>query len=296
MTEEHKYKQNAKLHLYETKHSGFYPEDPDKLVNLVPKSWTKFTVTDGTWMTDNTLTPLENRDIYLANKIDELDEYKKNYYQASSHFIIDHENKTMSVNPFDTLYNFHTGILYDNENFTIYSQTPAKYGGIENRLTATQNGLEYKLTALDPSEQETYTMESAHWFPPEFHFSATINDLSGSDMIDQYNDLFEDSDVILINSGVLNFDNTVTSGSWKGSDSNYWDKQAQERKTGQLPGYNDKGTDRWEKTETYGTKGTAECIDPNDRTQTSEQSPFNAGCNFISGDVDMVPEGALIIW
>jgi hypothetical protein len=132
MAEEHKYKPNAKLHLYETKHSGFYPEDPDKLVNLVPKSWTKFTVTDGEWMTDNTLVPLENRDIYLANKIDELDEYKKNYYQASSHFIIDHENKTMAVNPFDTLYVFKDGILYDNENFTIYSQTPAKYGGVEN--------------------------------------------------------------------------------------------------------------------------------------------------------------------
>ena len=80
--EEHKYKPNAKLHLYETKHRGFYPENPDKLVNLVPKSWTKFTVTDGEWMTDNTLVPLENRDIYLANKIDELDEYKKNYYQV----------------------------------------------------------------------------------------------------------------------------------------------------------------------------------------------------------------------
>lgn len=92
---------------------------------------------------------------------------------------------------------------------------------------------------------------------------------------------------------MLDFDNTVTSGEWKGSESDYWDEQAQERKTGQLPGYDDYGTERWEKTVTYGEKGITACIKPNDRTETT---PTNAGCNFISGSIDMVPEGALIIW
>ena len=296
MAEEHKYKPNAKLHLYETKHSGFYPEDPDKLVNLVPKSWTKFTVTDGDWMTDNTLVPLENRDIYLANKIDELDEYKKNYYQASSHFIIDHENKTMSVNPFDTLYVFKDGILYDNENFTIYSQTPAKYGGVLNKLTADSQGIAYMYTPIPADEQEKYTSAipgQGDWHLPSSFFSATINGSAGQGMIDEYNTYFEGANFIMINSGMLDFDNTVTSGEWKGSESDYWDEQAQERKTGQLPGYDDYGTERWEKTETYGSKGITDCIKPNDRTETT---PTNAGCNFISGGVDMVPEGALIIW
>ena len=74
------YKPNALIHLYETAHSGFYGEEPTTTVNLVPKTWTRYTVTDGDWMTPKTVEPLVLRDIYLANKIDELDEYKKNLY------------------------------------------------------------------------------------------------------------------------------------------------------------------------------------------------------------------------
>ncbi len=308
MAEEHKYKPNAKLHLYETKHSGFYPEDPDKLVNLVPKSWTKFTVTDGEWMTDNTLVPLENRDIYLANKIDELDEYKKNYYQASSHFIIDHENKTMSVNPFDTLYVFKDGILYDNENFTVYSKTPAKYGGVVNKLTSDSEGIAYMYTPIPADQQEKYTSAipgEGDWHLPEFKFSATINGLEEQAMIDEYHRYFDNADIVCVNAtdNDLKYDNTITSGEWHGSESDYWDEQAKERKTGPVPGYNDEGTSKWGNTAQYneGEKGSAFCFDPHNRTHVSIGDYFAAGPNLISGEsmnpiIDMVPINKLILW
>ena len=82
-----------KAHLYETEHSGFYDNNdvkhipyflpsawttftPEQITtatfNMVPKTWTKFTVTDGDWMTKNTLIPLSSRDLYLADLLDNL--------------------------------------------------------------------------------------------------------------------------------------------------------------------------------------------------------------------------------
>ena len=82
-----------KAHLYETEHSGFYDNNdvkhipyflpsawttftPEQITtatfNMVPKTWTKFTVTDGDWMTKNTIIPLSSRDLYLADLLDNL--------------------------------------------------------------------------------------------------------------------------------------------------------------------------------------------------------------------------------
>lgn len=60
------------IHLYETAHSGYYEDDPTKTVNLVPKTWTKFTVTDGDWKTKYTIKPLSARDEFIADCIENL--------------------------------------------------------------------------------------------------------------------------------------------------------------------------------------------------------------------------------
>lgn len=93
-----------KAHLYETEHSGFYDNNdvkhipyflpsawttftPEQITtatfNMVPKTWTKFTVTDGDWMTKNTLIPLSSRDLYLADLLDNLNPKIKTFVPGS---------------------------------------------------------------------------------------------------------------------------------------------------------------------------------------------------------------------
>ena len=93
----------AKYHLYETAHSGIIP---GQTVNLVPKTWTTRTVTDGEWMTSATLSALDLRDYFLANMIDAVDEDKKNHYSGIQGIVIDHENRTISYDPVDGKYEF----------------------------------------------------------------------------------------------------------------------------------------------------------------------------------------------
>ena len=101
----------------------------------------------------------------------------------------------------------------------------------------------------------------------------------------------------------MKYDNTITSGEWHGSESDYWDVQTKERKTGPLPGYNDEGTSKWGNTAQYndGEKGSAFCFNPHNRTRVSIDDYFAAGPNLISGEgmnpiIDMVPINKLILW
>lgn len=136
-------KLNTLIHLYETAHSGFYGDNPSETVNLVPKTWTRYTVTDGNWMSPKTVEPLVLRDIYLANKIDEVDEYLGDFYKEGYHILIDKETNTISLNPFEYNYIFTNGIL-SNNNY-IYTDLPNK-GGQDNRMYLTNIGLAYSST------------------------------------------------------------------------------------------------------------------------------------------------------
>jgi hypothetical protein len=100
-----------KAHLYETEHSGFYDNNdvkhipyflpsawttftPEQITtatfNMVPKTWTKFTVTDGDWMTKNTIIPLSSRDLYLADLLDNL--------APKLHTFVDGEHTSITTN------------------------------------------------------------------------------------------------------------------------------------------------------------------------------------------------------
>lgn len=293
-------KLNSKIHLYETAHSGFYSDDPTRTVNLVPKTWTKFTVTDGDWKTNKTLEPLWNRDIFLANEIDKVDEDKRNHYQASSHFVIDHKNKRFEVNPFDEIYEFGGGILYNSKNYYIYSDTPPRYISVTNEL-CNVDGLTYNCTALDPEEQEKEFPaphgEGTPWKDPIFIYSATIN--GSEDLVTKYNETMQHAGIILVNNKQLYYNNDITSGGWKDSLVDCWSADVQERYVGPINGYNDRGTTAWENSAQYivDDNGTVyDCFDPTDTTPTVTAGDFAAGSNLISGDVNMVPVNTLFIW
>ena len=142
---EETHKLNTLIHLYETAHSGFYGDNPSETVNLVPKTWTRYTVTDGNWMSPKTVEPLVLRDIYLANKIDEAISSKNSHYKAGKHIIIDYDTNTISVNPFDFKYEYTNGIL--NTNYEVYTDLPKYDGGAENRLILTNSGLSYSFVS-----------------------------------------------------------------------------------------------------------------------------------------------------
>lgn len=284
-----------KAHLYETAHSGFYDgELSAKTVNLLPKTWSKFTVTDGDWKTEKTLEPLWNRDIYLANEIDKIEVDKRNHYKAGSHFLIDHENRIMDVYPFDTLYKFTNGILYDAPNYYVYTDLPERMGGLENRLYFKDNnsGLSYHLNTHPP------VITSADIPDPEFKFSATINDVEINEQL--YNDTMENVSIIIC-SGELYYHDIISAGEWHCSSGNYWDKQQQKRiiGTATIPGYTDdpaKSAD-YIKDKSKGPSSEYDCFNPNDRTPTSTASKqINGGSNFISGNMDMAPVNVLYIW
>lgn len=51
-------------------------------INLNPLGWTKFTVTDGNAMTEDTLSALHYRDYYLANSIEKIEKTLFEKYKA----------------------------------------------------------------------------------------------------------------------------------------------------------------------------------------------------------------------
>jgi hypothetical protein len=297
------YKPYAKYHLYETAHSGFYDgELSAEKVNLLPKTWTKYTVTDGDWKTEKTLEPLWNRDIFLANEIDKVEEDKRNHYIASSHFVIDHENETMYVNPFDSLYEFDNGILYDGTNYNITTNIPSKQGGIINKLYLDNGYVNYACKVIPEEEryveiwdQDEASISSA----PHADFSATIN--GSKDMRTKYNELMANVNFIAVFKDELYIGDDISSGEWQDSSASYWDKTTSTRKTGPIPGHCDRGTSKWENTAYYHIlppdPPTATAFFPTDRTQTQfVDEKLTAGYNYISGDIDMIPQNTLYIW
>ena len=288
----------VKVHLYETAHSGFYGDARSaETVNLLPKTWTKYTVTDGEWKTEKTIEPLVKRDIYLANMIDAVDYDKRHHYEASSHFIIDHENKVMSVNPFDTMFQFENGLIYNPDNYTIKTDTPPKLGGLDNKLFFKQGeGLTYN--AKFPTSSRYDLPEDFRVPDPEFHFEAKINDEDFTQEL--YDANMGEATIIICNDG-LDFDDRIVSGEWHCSSANYWDRLEEKRvlATACVYGYQDDNARSAEYIRDYGTT-TGEnvpCFNPNDRTPTNTANQqINAGSNFISGDMDMVPVNTLYIW
>lgn len=282
------FKPNTLIHLYETAHSGFYGDNPSATVNLVPKTWTRYTVTDGNWMTPKTVEPLVDRDIYLANKIDEVGDFLYDLYKAGSHIIIDKDTNTISVNPFDFQYVFTNGIL--NTAYDVYTQLPDYYRGIENKLCVmnetTGQSLSYQCTALTPEQQEppTVVVNSAN---ETFDFSATIN---GEPIDSLYDEYMTNANFIAVYKNQYNFDDEVHGSEGDLLSADCWSADIGERFVG-IISQNDTPIDIDE-------EGLSSNIfNPEDRTPTQNvEDDFKAGPNFISGDIDMAPENTLYIW
>lgn len=106
-------------HLYESAHN--FNDGVNTAVNLIPQQWNRFTVTDGLAFTENTLSALHYRDVYLANVIESVSSELTNKYSAGLGIYINTATNTISRNIAEDSYKFSKefGIVEDTENYNV---------------------------------------------------------------------------------------------------------------------------------------------------------------------------------
>lgn len=151
---------SAVIHLYETAHSGYYDDDPTRKINLVPKTWTKYTVTDGDWKTKYTINPLSARDEYIADCIEDLDSKVK--------IIVPGNNTTITTD--------NLGNEYINQNFQPSPDT-IKIRSSQNTVTASvvTDELTKHTTVTLGLNPGTYNLDSLNW---KFNTNLSANSFS----------------------------------------------------------------------------------------------------------------------
>lgn len=273
----------TKYHLYETAHSGIIP---GQTVNLVPKTWTTRTVTDGVWMTSATLSALDFRDYFLANMIDAVDEDKKNHYVGKDGIVVDHENRTISYDPIEGKYIFDNNSAmwcepYSNFVYTKFNEDQ------NNRIKLVSGYINYELT---PGDRDiTATVDSNVSSATGFSSSGISSFPTNVDVVYITNAELYKNNITSMSAGETSAEPykiegsgskwVVTGTSLKEGYREYWD-----------------ATTGLSSVSSFGTSSilSSNVFEPTDRTNYS--GGFIGGPNFISGDVDMVPSGVLFIY
>lgn len=106
-------------HLYESAHN--FNDGVNTAINLIPQQWNRFTVTDGLAFTENTLSALHYRDVYLANVIESVSSELTNKYSAGLGIYINTATNTISRNIAEDSYKFSKefSIVEDTENYNV---------------------------------------------------------------------------------------------------------------------------------------------------------------------------------
>ena len=266
----------AKYHLYETAHSGIIP---GQTVNLVPKTWTTRTVTDGVWMTSATLSALDFRDYFLANMIDAVNEDKKNHYVGKDGIVIDHEKRTISYDPIDGKY------VFDN-NSAMWCEPNSKFvytklnENTNNKIKLKNGYINYDLTAANRDITATTTI-----IPTTITGLITAGSQSISEFPTGANVVF-----VNLNDYTLKKDlTTIDGGVWIDKDPGCaWNSATHQK-------------DYWEAS----TGTPPEPIEHPDITYSSVFDPsdptkytggLTGGKNYITDNVNMVPSEVLFIY
>ena len=279
-------------HLYETAHSGLL----DEPVNLVPESWNRFTVTDGSWMTSATLDALCYRDLFLAQQIQIVDKDKKQHYIAGDWITIDSETYTISFTP--TQYNYYfTDGLHCNEDYNYVSlPLPDTFNTTDSRPD------KYKVNKIELKTGGLYygfTPQQSHIVPPVetiVHYvpsnSAGIVNKAGA-----VTTFPSDANVVIVSASTLEtfdeyYEYNRTIGKIDSWTANIGAYVANGRLTSSYDVSSEDGDSH--------TNTSSNIFNPNDRTQfngvTGYSPSLEGGLNYICGDVDMVPSGVLFIY
>ena len=272
----------AKYHLYESAHSGLLPDKP---VNLLPKTWTTRTITDGFWMTDNTLSALNWRDYFLANMIDTVDEDKRNHYIAGNGIAINHEERTISFVPNESNYEFdeNSGMFFVPQTEYVYTKLPNEVEGLENKIKIIDGCLNYDLTSADKDIDEEPSVDTipsagAAGLTPESitEFPTGINFV----FVSKQEFVIDDSSAF---SSYKDRDYWIEKDSgcawnWETSSKDYWTSSYEEPSARIIPS----------------SLVNSNCFDPS--STATYNGGYEGGSNYITDTVNMVPSGVLFIF
>ena len=266
----------AKYHLYETQHTGMNPNEP---VNLVPRTWTKRTVTDGEWMTNRTLDALDKRDYFLANVLDVVDKDKADHYRGDRGIVVDNANRTIYFS-YKEEYEVdnNSGLSSLEASNFIYTTLPESVNGVENKLYINNGYVDYYVEPLPQPQPNTARSDT--------NTSETHTGFSGGNL----NTFPTGANVIYVSEAKFKTDyTTIDGGLWEDKDAGcQWNwstssKDTWPASTGTAP----------TPTANTNTSMSSKVFNPSDRTITND---LTGGMNFISGGVDMVPTGVLFIY
>lgn len=280
---------NAYYHLFETAHTGLL-DDP---VNLVPESWNRFTVTNGDWMTNATLSALCYRDLFLAQQIEIVDNDKKNHYIAGDSINIDDDTYTIKILPKQYNYNFKTGLNLNEEYRYVTFSLPSTFEADDrpdpykiNKIKISSDGLYYSIT-----KGNNYTS------------SATIethNVPANSAGIVGVTTFPESANIVYISASNLNVFDEYYEYQSKQYQIDYW--------SAGIEGYREDGrcVSGWcEDISSYSDSSksytSSNIFNPTNTAHfnavTGEDNPsLEGGLNYICGNVNMVPSGVLFIY
>lgn len=279
---------NAYYHLFETAHTGLL----DESVNLVPESWNRFTVTNGDWMTNATLSALCYRDLFLAQQIEIVDNDKKNHYIAGDSINIDDDTYTIKILPKQYNYNFKTGLDLNEEYRYVTFSLPSTFEADDrppqykiNQIKISADGLYYNIT-----KGNNYTSSST---------IETHNVPSNSAGIVGVTTFPASATIVYISDATMNVYDEYYEYQSKEHQIDSWSADTLE--------YRADGRDTSTSSEfissTSGSHSntTYNIFKPTDSAQfnavTGNINPsLEGGLNYICGNVNMVPSGVLFIY
>lgn len=280
---------NAYYHLFETAHSGLI----NKPVNLVPEYWNRFTVTNGDWMTNATLSALCYRDLFLAQQIEIVDNDKKNHYIAGDFIDIDDDTYTINILPTQYNYNFKNGLDLNEEYRYVSISLPSTFEADDrppeyktNKLKISADGLYYSIT-----KGNNYTS------------SATIEThnvpSNSAGIVGDVTSFPESATIVYISAATMNVYDE------------YYEYQSKEHQidswSAGIVGYRENGRciSGWNEfinsSSNSSYSSTDNIFNPTDSAQfnavTGNINPsLEGGLNYICGNVNMVPSGVLFIY
>lgn len=286
------------FHLYESAHEF---NSALSAVNLIPQEWNGFTVTNGLAMTEDTVSALAWRDVYLATVIDNVSAELENKYIGGKGIKIDKDTWTVSRVDSKQNFNFENGLNYKEEwnNFVYMNLDDSE----DNRLEISANELVYSNTAKTTSSYDNIIQSATAFittgqnyyseFPQNCSLIYMENEQSRFSKISHggYPGYRENGNYSeLDNFNVLNI----------ATDANLTNYSATKYKVYYYPSSLSGVIPDYEVNETItpiSSIGIIRGFNP-DNQQTVECDGITASgsVNFISGNVNMVPDGVLFIW
>ena len=274
-------------HLYESAHN--FNDGVNTAVNLIPQQWNRFTVTDGLAFTENTLSALHYRDVYLANVIESVSSELTNKYSAGLGIYINTATNTISrkIAKDDYKFSKEIGILEDpdkyNVSLNISQDTTNKLDfNSEGKLRYNNEGIT-QLTGWIEYNEEPQVNPQTYISPPPGSEDVTLNGTTEVEILPN------NTTMVYVESSKLTSGLTADFG---GPERNYTEfKKLNINGTIKTTDIVTSAITEIPTTESFNV------FNPTDKTKYEIMSTeISGGSNYVTDTVDMVPDNVFFVW